>query len=195
MGYDKQNSWNLANFALIRSNNEETGLSFISTHYSDVIMGAMASQITSLTIVYSTVYSSADHRKHQSSASLAFVQGIHRWPVNSPHKWPVTREMFPFDDVIISCLFNWGMKIDSNFAYNIFKFIQLKQKICVRRRVYTRGSISQWSSKCQSMAWLRYLNQYCSSSSIQESLGFRVLTALKRYTCNIILLGACFRIR
>ena len=43
----------------------------------------------------------ADQRKHQSSASLAFVRGIHRWPVNSPHKWPVTRKMFPFDDVIV----------------------------------------------------------------------------------------------
>ena len=64
-------------------------------------MGAMAYQITSLTIVYSTVYSSADQRKHQSSASLAFVRGIHRSPVNSPHKRPVTRKMFPFDDVIM----------------------------------------------------------------------------------------------
>ena len=62
----------------------------------------MASQITSLTIVYSIVYSDADQRKHQSSASLAFVWGIHRGPVNSPHKWPVTRKMFPFDDVIVS---------------------------------------------------------------------------------------------
>ena len=42
-------------------------------HYGDVIMGAIASQITSLTIVYSTVYSDADQRKHQSSASLAFT--------------------------------------------------------------------------------------------------------------------------
>ena len=71
-------------------------------HYNDVIMGAIASQITSLTIVYSIVYSDADQRKHQSSASLAFVRGIHRGPVNSPHKWPVTRKMFPFDDVIMS---------------------------------------------------------------------------------------------
>ena len=63
--------------------------------YGDVIMGAIASQITSLTIVYSTVYSDADQRKHRSSASLAFVWGIHRGPVNSPHKWPVTRKMFP----------------------------------------------------------------------------------------------------
>ena len=61
----------------------------------------MASQITGLTIVYSNVYSGADQRKHQSSASLAFVWGIHRWPVNSPHKWPITRKMFPFDDVIM----------------------------------------------------------------------------------------------
>ena len=64
-------------------------------------MGTIASQITSLNIVYSTVYSGADQRKHQNSASLAFVRGIHRGPVNSPHKWPVTRKMFPFDDVIM----------------------------------------------------------------------------------------------
>ena len=74
----------------------------IDNHYNGVIMGAKASQITSLTIVYSIVYSDADQRKHQSSASLAFVRGIHRWPVNSPHKWPVTRKMFPFDDVIMN---------------------------------------------------------------------------------------------
>ena len=71
-------------------------------HSNDVIMGAMASQITSLTIVCSIIYLGADRRKHQSSASLAFVRGIHRSPVNSPHKWPVTRKMFPFDDVIMS---------------------------------------------------------------------------------------------
>ena len=67
-------------------------------------MGVMASQITSLTIVYATVYSDADQRKHQSSAPLAFVRGIHRGPVNSPHKWPVTRKMVPFDDVIMNNL-------------------------------------------------------------------------------------------
>ena len=70
-------------------------------HYNDVIMDSMASQITSLAIVYSAVYSGADQRKHQSSASLAFVRGIHRGPVNSPHKWPVTRKMFPIYDVIM----------------------------------------------------------------------------------------------
>ena len=64
-------------------------------------MGSIASQITSPTIVYAIVYSDADQRKYESSASLAFVRGIHRGPVNSPHKWPVTRKMFPFDDVIM----------------------------------------------------------------------------------------------
>ena len=79
-------------------------------HYNDVIMGAIASQITSLTIVYPIVYSDADQWKHQSSASLAFVRGIHRGPVKSPHKWPVTRKMFSFDDVIVDMLHvmeNW----------------------------------------------------------------------------------------
>ena len=70
-------------------------------HYNDVIMSAMASQITSLTSVYSTIYSGADNIKHESSAPLAFVRGIYRGPMNSPHKWPVTRKMFSFDDVIM----------------------------------------------------------------------------------------------
>ena len=65
-------------------------------------VGVMASQITSLTIVYSIVCSGVDQRNHQSSASLAFVRGIHWWPVNSPHKKLVTRKMFPFDDVIMN---------------------------------------------------------------------------------------------
>ena len=75
---------------------------FVNFHYTNVIMGAITSQITSLTIVYSTVYSDADQRKQHSSASLAFVWGTHRRPMNSPHKWSVTRKMFPFDDVIMT---------------------------------------------------------------------------------------------
>ena len=72
-----------------------------SQHYDDVIMTMLESQITNLTVVYSIVYSGVHQRKHQSSASLAFVREIHRGPVNFPHKWPVTRKMFPFDDVIM----------------------------------------------------------------------------------------------
>ena len=80
----------------------------------------MASQITSLTIVYSTVCSDADQRKHQSSASLASVRGIHQWSVNSPHRGPVTRKMFPFDDVIMATIVLWSthrpVKMARNFA-------------------------------------------------------------------------------
>ena len=70
-------------------------------HYSNVILSAMASQITGVWIVCSTVCSGADKKKHQSSVSLAFVRGIHRWRVGSRHKGPVTRKMFPFDDTIM----------------------------------------------------------------------------------------------
>ena len=75
----------------------ETG----DSHYRDVIMGTMVSQITSFTIVYSTVYSGADQRKHKSSASMDVERGIHWSPMNSPHNGTVTRKMFPFDDVIM----------------------------------------------------------------------------------------------
>ena len=88
-------------------------------HYSDVIMSTMASQITSVSIVYPIVCSGEDHRKHQSSASLVFVWGIHRGPVNSPHKGPVTRKIFPFDDVI--------MRISNAFVHKmILKKTSLK---------------------------------------------------------------------
>ena len=66
------------------------------------MMSMIVSQITSLMSVYSTVYSGAVQSKHQSSASQAFVRGIHRWPVNSPHNGPVTRKMLPFDDIMIT---------------------------------------------------------------------------------------------
>ena len=84
--------------------NGRNGIStkFNSRRYIDVIMSAIASQIVSVPIVYWAVCSGADQRKHQSSASLALVRGIHRWTVNSPHKGPVTRKMYPFDDVIMN---------------------------------------------------------------------------------------------
>ena len=71
-------------------------------HYSNVIMGTMASQITGVQIVYSAVCSGADQKKkHQSSVSLVYVRGIQRWPVNSLHKGP-------FDDVIVSFRLSCG---------------------------------------------------------------------------------------
>ena len=98
-------------------------------------MGAIASQITSLFIVYSAFYSGADQRKHQSSASLAFVRGIHRGPVNSPHKWPVTRKMFPFDDVIMVGEFGPVMRgFAVSFVVGMDELLN-KQSIAVDLRV------------------------------------------------------------
>ena len=75
---------------------------FMLVRWSDLIMGAVVYQIISLTIFHSTVYTGASQSKHQNSVSLAFVLRIHLWLMNSPHKWLVTRKMFPFDDVIIT---------------------------------------------------------------------------------------------
>ena len=95
------------NLHSIYTNHPLTYARYNRKHYSDVIMGAMASRITSPRIVYSTVYSGANKRKPQRSTSLTSVRGIHRWPVNSPHKWPVTRKMLPFDDIFMNiCIEN-----------------------------------------------------------------------------------------
>ena len=80
-------------------------------HYIDVIMTTMASQITSLTVLYSTVYSDADQRKHQSSASLAFVWKIHQDPGEFPAQMASYADMFPFDDVIRVSSGYWGSHI------------------------------------------------------------------------------------
>ena len=77
--------------------NKNKELITLQWHYN----GHVGVSITSLTIAYSTVYPDADQRKYESTASHAFVRGIHRWPVNSSNKWPVTRRRFPFDDVIM----------------------------------------------------------------------------------------------
>ena len=76
-------------------------------------MSAMAFQITGESIVYSTVCSGTVQRKYQRFSSLAFVREIHRWPMDSPHKGPVTLKMFPCDDVIMNEVKFKGMdKID-----------------------------------------------------------------------------------
>ena len=106
-------------------------------HYGDVIMGAMASQITSLTIVYSTVYSDADQRKHQSFASLAFLRWIHRGPVNSLHKWPVTRKMFPFDNVIMLWV---GLLLIDNTSFS---------SIALLRYYFS----AKWAPRVTSVTW------------------------------------------
>ena len=123
-----------------------------SSHYDDVIMGAIASQITSLTIVYSTVYSDAFQRKHQSSTSLAFVRGIHRGPVNSPHKWPVTRKMSPFDDVIM-IIISWEDNLTNDYMSGSSNIIVYGMQL-YHIKSYGCGPLAitetyaRWISKC-----------------------------------------------
>ena len=112
-------------------------------HYDDVIMSTIASQITSLASVYSTVYSGADQSKLQSSASLAFVWGIHRGPVNSPHKWPVTRKMFSFDDVII-----WYVN-----STNIYWSVHTQKAICVIRSPGFGAILDRPNRHCNNFAF------------------------------------------
>ena len=106
-------------------------VTFFPIPNSDVKISAMASQIISLSIVYSTVYSGTYEIKHQSSASLAFVRGIHRSPVNSPNKEPVTRKMFPFDDVI---MFNEADKGNARQLRTCISITSYIVMICSRSR-------------------------------------------------------------
>ena len=100
------------------------GNHFDPSHYIDVIMTTVASQITSLMVVYS----GADLRKHQSSASLAFVWGNSPGPVNSPHKGPVTRKIVPFDDVIMC---QWSNPEGYKDMAKINRPQNIKSKPCV----------------------------------------------------------------
>ena len=113
-------------------------------------MSAIASQITSLTIVYSTVYSDADQRQHQSSASLAFVWGIHRGPVNFLHKWPVTRKMFPFDDVI---MFTLRLNHISAFVKHSLSLQHSGQCVLAWIIAYYKGR-SRRTSKLSNLYWM-----------------------------------------
>ena len=146
------------------------------SHYNDVIMSTMVSQITGVSIVCSTVGLGADQRKHISSASLVFVWGIHRSPVNSPHKRPITRKMFPFDDVIMICripsiktnhkdsikrsadFYSSSLdKMTANFAEDIFKCILLNENdkiaIQISMKFVPMGTIDNMPAMVQTMAW------------------------------------------
>ena len=105
-------------------------------HYGDVIIGSIASQITSLTIVYSSVYSGADQRTHQSSASLAFVRGIHRRPVNSPHKGSVTRKCFHLLTSSWMCawvsLYYWLSNVIWHITPNLSKVCLIIQQMRIK---------------------------------------------------------------
>ena len=111
-----------------------------------------SSEITSRTIVYSIIHSGAYQRKHHSSASLAFVRGFHRSPVNYPHIGPITRKMFPFDDVIMITWDNadilpvgsLGPDFSEIFYRTLESFLQYNAfKMCSKYRYWYEFDISQ----------------------------------------------------
>ena len=85
-------------------------------HYSDAIINVKVSQMTGVSIVFSTVYLGTYQRKHHSSASLAFVRVIHWWPVDSPHKGSLKRKVFPFDYAIMQLM----MTLTANRVNDMF---------------------------------------------------------------------------
>ena len=127
------------------------------SHYCDVIMGAVASQITSLTIVYSTVYSDPDQSNYQSSTSLALVWGIHRGLVNSPYKWPVTRKMIPFYDVIMP----WLTLLSHDVSHDVNKFCILAV-VSFSNSLSVTMIVTKWTGLCYYIGalmiyWLAYV--------------------------------------
>ena len=174
-------------------------------HYSDVRVDAIASQITSLTIVYSNIYSSPDQSKHQSSASLAFVWGIHRRPVNSPHKWPVTRKMFPFDDVfmfptwlLVACWHHSHQPIGSHSRKSLSVYLtwiffinacpwSISQIVMVRH-----GIISCYIFPCY---WGVYLANFCKQILSQSTLHlvvFNIIEYSEPFRTGAVQTAACW---
>ena len=104
----------------------------------------------------STVYSGAIQRKYQRSASLSFVRGIHRWPVNSPHRGPATRKMFPFDDVI-----TWAH--NSNVVQ-----IRIAPEAQLLWHVQHCDLIKSLETKLGQMHFHELVNRLCNGSSWRE---------------------------
>ena len=159
-------SFNCLPITLIFCGGLEVGFS----DYGNVIMSTIASQITSLTIVYSTVYSSADQRKYQSSASLAFVRGIHRSPVNSPHKGPVMRKMCPFDDVIMCEIPYWGY---SHPIITISRHTLGADEICshpcrVGLGIYWSGAVEGHCALCCCPIWRHQVETFSALLNLCE---------------------------
>ena len=115
-------------------------------------MSTMASQITGVSVVFSIICSCADQRNHQKSASLAFVRGIHQWSVNSLHKGPVTRKMFPLNDVIMHCVRDQMVTV-------IFKWTLWNSNLRVLREIsltfVPMGPVDNTASMVHEMAWRR----------------------------------------
>ena len=158
-------------------------------------MSRITSKITSLAIVYKTVYSGTDERKYQSSASLAFVRGIHRSPVNSPNKWPVTRKMFPFDDVIMQ-FHAWNKDMVGFLQFGLFQwyfiaFMLLSKVLRLRKCNVMRLNYNfkcQRKINCNISAVLRIISECLCVSKMPNPLYYTELVILctnhKELLCN-----------
>ena len=147
-------------------------------HYSDVIMSTMASQITSLTIVYPTIYSGVDQRQHQSYASLAFVRGIHQWPMNSQHKGPVTLKMFSFDDVSNSPMYRVIISSVNGLSRTQCRAI-IQINAVVLLIDFPRTKIIEIKSKIQAYAFTKSLLKTSSANWRLSCSGRNVLLTLQ----------------
>ena len=131
-------------------------------HYNDVIMGTIASQITSLTIVYSTISSGADQRKHQSPASLAFVREIHRcfhlmmsscvwlWPTNVNLFWTGTQKKIITYNHKHEFRYNYG---STQQMYNCISFVKIA--IPLPCRMLLSGTLEDVFSRIEDILWER----------------------------------------
>ena len=136
-------------------------------------MSTMVSQMTGVSIVYLTVCSSADRGKHQSSASLAFVQGI-----NSPHKGPVTRKMFPFDDAI---MVNWCLPLNLRLhcwirsVSSTAKHVLAPVDMAVVMSISMSGKVMSTGEVQKLIWWIdlyfqKYVDIYCKLVIVQEKI-------------------------
>ena len=134
-------------------------------------MSTMVSQITSVSVVCSTVCSGADQRKHQRSASLTSVRGIHRSPMGSPHKGPVTQKMFLFDDVT--------MKKGKIFKLQCVRKYVLKLRTCSyasdsrrrKRLCFPKISINLilWRPAKSEISWLNHMTETITGALCRET--------------------------
>ena len=111
----------------------------------------MVSQIIGVSMVYPTVCSGADKRKHQSSASLAFARGIHQCPVSSPHKVPVTQKTFTFDNIIMFMLF-FPVLTSSSFSISILYAMAFNR--AHRQNAITHREQDKDNAKLSNTNWL-----------------------------------------
>ena len=146
---------------------------YVVEHYSDVIMSAIASQITGVRIAHLTICSGADQGKHQSYSSLAFVRIIHRWPMNSPHKGPVTRKMFPFDDGLygIYIYLSDGWCHESHTFLAIYALTPHRAKMLTAKYIsqihYPYISITQIFPNIKHILWMKKISRFYNNQFIK----------------------------